>query len=108
MSKVDTHGVGSAASYAKRYALTGALNVSSMDADDDGNASIQAPPPPPPPGFDVWIDNLTEVADSGTAALEKAWSKSAKECRAYLTTQQPDRWTNLKLSAAAVSADDAP
>lgn len=40
LSKADAHGVGSAVSYAKRYALCAAVGVVSGDEDDDGNAAI--------------------------------------------------------------------
>ena len=40
MSKLDAHGVGSAISYGKRYALCAAVGVVSGDEDDDGNASL--------------------------------------------------------------------
>jgi hypothetical protein len=40
LSKADAHGVGSATSYAKRYALAAALGVTSED--DDGNAAVAA------------------------------------------------------------------
>jgi hypothetical protein len=41
LSKADAHGVGSATSYAKRYALAAALGVTSED--DDGNAATEKP-----------------------------------------------------------------
>jgi hypothetical protein len=39
LSKHDAHGVGSASSYAKRYALAAAIGVTTED--DDGNAAVQ-------------------------------------------------------------------
>jgi hypothetical protein len=45
LSKKDAHGVGSAISYGKRYALCAAVGVVSGDEDDDGNASKATPPP---------------------------------------------------------------
>jgi hypothetical protein len=44
VSKHDAHGVGSAATYGKRYALSAALGVVS-DEDDDGNKAVEAAPP---------------------------------------------------------------
>jgi len=40
LSKQDAHGIGSAISYAKRYALSAAVGVVSSDEDDDGNSAI--------------------------------------------------------------------
>jgi hypothetical protein len=54
LSKADAHGVGSATSYARRYALGAALGL--VADDDDGNAAVQtskprvSKPQPPPPG----------------------------------------------------------
>ena len=42
LSKHDAHGVGSATSYAKRYALAAAIGVTSED--DDGNAATERQP----------------------------------------------------------------
>lgn len=94
--------------YLRRLGVCAFASVCPLD-DDAEAAQSHTPVVAAPAGFEAWIDNLTDVADSGSAALKKAWSKSDKvtvECRAYLTTQQPDRWTNLKMSAAAISADD--
>ena len=44
--KYDAQGIGSAISYAKRYALSAALGVVSCDEDDDGNDSIKYVPAP--------------------------------------------------------------
>lgn len=45
LAKQDAHGVGSAATYAKRYALCAAVGVSA-DEDDDGNAAVGETPAP--------------------------------------------------------------
>ncbi len=39
-SKKDAHGIGAAITYAKRYALCGAMGVAPGEIDDDGNASL--------------------------------------------------------------------
>lgn len=44
MQKVDAHGVGSAVSYARRYALSAAVGV--VTDDDDGNAAVSGEPAP--------------------------------------------------------------
>lgn len=46
LGKQDMQGLGSAETYAKRYALASLLGVVSDD-DDDGNAAVQAPQPRP-------------------------------------------------------------
>ncbi len=43
MSKMDAHGVGSAISYGKRYALCAAIGVVSADEDDDANHAVNKP-----------------------------------------------------------------
>jgi hypothetical protein len=44
LAKRDAHGVGSATSYAKRYALSAAVGI--VSDDDDGNAATEPAPPP--------------------------------------------------------------
>lgn len=43
LNKYDAHGIGSATTYAKRYALSAALGVVSSEDDDDGNAAQANP-----------------------------------------------------------------
>ena len=110
MSKLDAHGVGSAGSYAKRYSILGALNVSSMDLDDDGNeASVGKTTtiavPVPPDGFENWLDDLAAVSEGGQVALKQAWTASAKPLRAHLTAHHAKVWTDLKAAAAAVDLE---
>lgn len=64
VSKPDAHGVGSAISYGKRYALCAALGVVSGDEDDDGNAS-KAPPSPVKINRDMIIELNTLLDDCG-------------------------------------------
>jgi hypothetical protein len=83
LGKRDAHGVGSATSYAKRYALSAAVGIVAED-DDDGNAasshgtgaassSKPSAVPAKPKGYDEWRDALTAAADNGTAALKETW-----------------------------------
>lgn len=46
-AKNDAHSVGSAITYAKRYAWSAAAGIAADD-DDDGNAAVSLPPAPPP------------------------------------------------------------
>jgi hypothetical protein len=44
LSRQDAHGIGSAISYAKRYAICAAVGVVSSDEDDDANETIKKSP----------------------------------------------------------------
>jgi hypothetical protein len=48
LGKRDAHSVGSATSYAKRYAICAALGIVSGNEDDDGNRATQSAPKEPP------------------------------------------------------------
>lgn len=104
--KRDAFGVGSATSYAKRYALSAAVGVVS-DVDDDGVAASNGHAQPPvaaklvaPAGFDSWFTDLTATADNGIDALKKAWTASKVEYRMHLTKIDPEGWEGLKAKAA--------
>ena len=128
VTKMDAFGYGSAYTYAKRYALLAALSLATED--DDGVAAVGITPaapraaalarspapasgPVPPAGFEAWIVGLTKVADEGEAALRVAWTtasnkreeKKLSDFRTYLTTHDPERWENLKLSASAIKTE---
>jgi len=60
MAKIDAHGVGSAISYGKRYALCAAVGVVSGDEDDDGNLAIVQPKK-------ITLENVEEVKANGYA-----------------------------------------
>jgi hypothetical protein len=108
LGKRDAHGVGSATTYAKRYALQAAALIPSDD--DDGNAASQPAPTRPqaapkvPEGFEDWLTDLEATADEGTAALEVAWKKSQPYLRKYLTDTDPSRWERIKGRAAKTEA----
>lgn len=105
LDKPTAHGVGSATSYARRYALSAAVGV--VADDDDGNAAserntVAAKKAEPPKGYDDWLVDLTSVADNGAAALKEAWAKSALSHRGYLTLTNSTWWEQLKAKASAV------
>ena len=123
LAKQDAHGVGSALTYARRYALGAALNL--VADDDDGNAAVngsrqQARPVAVPPlggqtaaksdempeGFVQWVEDMGAVADEGEAALKKAWTTSRADLRKHLTGFYPEQWESIKARAkkAQVSA----
>ena len=108
--KRDAHGVGSATSYAKRYALSAAVGVVS-DEDDDGNAAVKAKPEPvaqpaKPPKFDAWLADLESTADEGIDALKAAWTGSPVPMRQFLTVTDPEKLERLKVRAARLARTD--
>lgn len=98
--------VGSCISYLRRYSLAAFAGVAPEDDDAEAAegrrketkaASAQVLSPA---GFNAWLDDLIDVADEGTAALEAAWKKSKPEFRTHLTTTANARWEAIKSSAA--------
>jgi hypothetical protein len=65
-AKKDAHGVGSAASYAKRYAIAAAVGVVAED-DDDGNEASQKPAPP----VETTAPRTTRPIPTGAVLLQK-------------------------------------
>lgn len=108
IAKRDAHGVGSATTYAKRYALSAALGISA-DEDDDGNAASTPASGPKavaktPDGYDEWLTDLEAVAEEGSEALKSAWAKSQPYLRKHLTDTENARWEAMKAKAAKVKA----
>jgi hypothetical protein len=108
IEKMDAQGVGSATTYLRRYALSAFVGVAPED--DDGNAAVGPGPLKTktsftkasdiqPKGYQSWLDDLTVVADEGTAALEDAWRKSPVEHRAYLKASSAETIDKLKAKA---------
>ena len=102
VSKLDAQGVGSAVTYARRYAL--AAFVSVAPDDDDGNGAVSGGPVevPAPKGFADWWDDFTAVAARGTAALTEAWKLTTKANRDYAQAKHRDTLAALKATAAEV------
>jgi len=111
LAKKDAHGIGSATTYAKRYALSAALNISS-DEDDDGNAAVAAAPvkkvEPAPEGYDQWYLDLVAVADNGLDALRDMYRKSQPYFRKYLEDTDPGQIDKLKKKAAVTKPQAVP
>lgn len=112
LSKADAHGVGSATTYARRYALGAALGL--VAEDDDGNAAVQPQEakvretaPSLPPNFASWWADMQAVADNGLQALQKAWAASDKALQAYVQANHKAQWDKLKAKAAAVKEREA-
>jgi hypothetical protein len=104
LSKQDAHGVGSALTYARRYALGAALGL--VAEDDDGNAAVSHPPQTralpqaAPKGYTEWLHDLEAVADEGSEALQSAWVKSEKAFCAHMKATDNAKLEDLKKKAA--------
>lgn len=90
LSKLDAQGVGSAITYARRYAL--AAFVSVAPDDDDGNAAVSGGPlngrpktvQKAPVGYDTWADSLRAAADNGLKPLEEVFKAGTVDQRKHL------------------------
>lgn len=110
VGKRDAHGVGSAATYAKRYALCAALGIAA-DEDDDGNTAAATAKPvparavaPAPDGYAEWVDGLNAAAKRGTAALKQHWKTGSAVLRTHLEATKPGELDLLKRVAANAEA----
>lgn len=103
-AKADAHGVGSATTYARRYALGAVLGL--VAEDDDGNGAVQGAQPKQeavePKGYANWWGDMVAVADNGTKALQEAWKASKPEHRSFTTANRAKAWDALKAKAEAV------
>ena len=102
VSKLDAQGVGSAVTYARRYALAAFASVA--PADDDGNSAFAGGPiaVPPPNGYQSWRDDMEATADHGRDALRKAFQVTSATVRAYATANDGAWLDSLKAKAAKV------
>ena len=105
VTKLDAQGLGSAITYARRYALAAFAGVAPDD--DDGNAAVGTrtalKAPATPEGYADWLADLAAVADEGTPALKSAWQRSASEYRDHLTATSASKLDQLKAIAAAAT-----
>lgn len=107
VSKADAQGVGSAISYARRYALAAVASVAPADEDGEsavGRSAAAAPAKAKPGGFDSWLTDLEAVALEGVDPLKKAWEASRADLRSYLTGTQMAKWEAIKAKAAQNNA----
>lgn len=112
VSKADAQGVGSATTYARRYALAAFAGIA--PADDDGESAvgrgtakampIKAALPVEPEGFAAWWEDFTDAADNGPDALKAAWEATPQAIRNHATATKRDAITKLKDKAKAVAA----
>lgn len=106
VGKPDAQGLGSALTYARRYALASFVGVAPAE-DDDGNAAVAGPKArlvaADPPGYDNWRADLEIIAtEQGLKALETAWKKSADEFKQHTVQVYRTQWEALKAKAARV------
>lgn len=112
-AKPDAHGVDSATTYARRYALGAALGL--VAEDDDGNAAVQQQPAREskpagvkvPAGLDEAWKVLKAAASSGETKLKEAWSGLRPEIRAHIGLHHKAEWEVIKLAAGASSSEAA-
>lgn len=110
-TKADAQGLGSAATYARRYSLMAVAGVVG-DEDDDATAAVSpkgAPPaarsaPAVPDGYATWRADMAAVAGEGSDALKGAWAKSSPPFRQYATQVDGDWWAQTKALASKVAA----
>ena len=102
-AKSDPQAVGSALTYARRYAQMAALNMPAID--DDGEAATrpakaQQPEPPAEPAKPLTLAERANrfedvLRNTKPADLAKAWAKGAELC-AQLDTAMPERLVELE------------
>jgi hypothetical protein len=106
MDKQNAHGVGSAITYARRYALSAALGIVA-DEDDDGNAAVAKPKVQAPPEEDEdvkqgainWMRDERGSLNVMTIAEEvKDWRKRKAKPLAKLEANYPDIYEQLMQS----------
>lgn len=100
-NKNAIQGLGSAVSYGHRYTTKDLLNITSRGEDDNGQATGRSTAPAPA-GYDDWLTDLTAAADTGYAALEKAFKASKPEFRDYCTKRDAISLAKLKTKARGV------
>lgn len=105
LAKRDAQGMGSAATYGRRYALAAMLGIAQVD--DDGNAAVAKatyePPKSPAVPTDAQMVKLQELRDAainGTDALKAAWTALDKADKTALAGHLDS------LKAAAATADE--
>lgn len=113
MAKVDAHGVGSATTYARRYALGAALGI--VAEDDDGNAATaredapraSRPEPVPPTGYAAWLVEFKATAKKGLNPLRLAFKDAPTGFREYLTRYDAINYEAAKADAETASKNEA-
>jgi hypothetical protein len=108
MSKSDAHGVGSATTYARRYALGAVLNL--VAEDDDGNAATgqdkgarrEPVPESKPEGYE---DNLTTMESLTVPEARKAFANWPASHRDYFARVDKAKYEAFKAKGAKFDAE---
>lgn len=101
--------MGSAITYARRYAAFALVGVAGANEDDDGTAANAAPPVKGAPkkvpliNKDELLASAQEIAAKGTEALREWWTQLPQKDRASLTAEEIN---DLKAAAAQVSSGE--
>ena len=96
-------GVGSAITYARRYALAAMVGLAQVD--DDGHAASgreEQKEIKTPDGYDKWKADISAVADEGTAKLQDVWKRSSADFRSHAAKHDLQWWESCKTKAATV------
>jgi hypothetical protein len=105
--KQDAHGVGSATTYARRYALSAVAGVAPDDDDANGavaNGNGHATVPvivKAPEGYAGWLLDMQAVADEGVERLREEWKAQPEQFRHHLTTHDGQTYEALRARAKA-------
>jgi len=91
VSKPDAQGVGSALTYARRYALAAMVGLAPEDDDGEGavgrrtnsRTTTSAHPEAKPEDYDIWIEKLDAVTPSGFDAWFSQWKATPDSVRRY-------------------------
>jgi len=106
-SQQNAQALGSAISYARRYALLSALCVAG-EPDEDGNAAVGKPAavaaPIKPKAFDPWYSGLKLAASDGLTSLQTYWKAGKVEYREWVNSQLQTEWESIKASASGVAS----
>jgi hypothetical protein len=107
LGKSDAQGIGSAATYGRRYAYAAMVGIAQVD--DDGESAAQTPPTPdkieasaPPSQEELdFLQGLRDAALNGMPALEAAWKALPSPVKRALRGELD----SLKKAAAAAAAE---
>lgn len=103
-SKNTVQGLGSVASYGKRYNVSALLDLEESGLDNDAQTTA-GPAKEAPAGFEDWWDNLVAVADEGTAKLLEMWKASKAEYRDHVFAANRKEWEAVKGRAAKATKE---
>lgn len=97
-SKNAVQGLGSVVTYGKRYTTCDLLNITTREADNDG----QGEKPEAPQGFDAFKLAMESAAVTGTATLAEAWKAGTEPMRQYAQSALSGWLAELKKTAKEV------